>query len=499
MMRTRAMLALGTCVLGLVGTSDALRAAGEPKKPSPLAADLRRAIEAADVKALRLSLEAGADPNSREMGQGDMTCLMVASTKGNTSLVAVLLDHRADINAKDQVGATALMYAAMLGREEAVRLLIQRGADRKVRNIQDDTAADVARKMGHKQIAAFLESDLSGVSPTQAGRGAVSETPHIEAAPTPKAVQALLDAIRRGERSDRAARRALRSAGGLAGFSDFLALVAEATSFPSEEELARLVTTIEQENAEASAVSELLLLIAERHEKTSAIDITICKSAIESLGLLGPVAKSAVPMLTLISRSGNHITAKSASAAIERISGKERPVPALETSLPASQDRQRTADSTYRTWTARDGRKLDAALLRVDGQTITIRRRSDEKTFSVPLNQFSDADRTWAAGPDGWPTFSGNLAGTNEVRVKNPNGFGVRVGLRSSGKGCDFFVSANGVANAAVPDGKYDIYFVYSSDPTGIYQGDSFSLASNDVEIQIVKVVDGNYGIRKIK
>ena len=39
----------------------------------------------------------------------------------------------------------------------------------------------------------------------------------------------------------------------------------------------------------------------------------------------------------------------------------------------------------------------------------------------------------------------------------------------------------------------------YSSDPEGLYQGDSFTLSNNGVDIQIVKVVNGNYGIRKVK
>ncbi len=50
-----------------------------------------------------------------------------------------------------------------------------------------------------------------------------------------------------------------------------------------------------------------------------------------------------------------------------------------------------------------------------------------------------------------------------------------------------------------MPNGRYDIYLQYSSDPEGLYQGDSFTLSNNGVEIQIVKVVNGNYGIRKVK
>jgi len=103
------------------------------------------------------------------------------------------------------------------------------------------------------------------------------------------------------------------------------------------------------------------------------------------------------------------------------------------------------------------------------------------------------------APPTNWPSYSSELTGLHEVRVKNPNDFKVRVGLRSEGKGKDFVVSPNGMESVKVPNGRYDIYFNYSSDLGGLYQGDSFTLENNGVEITITKVVNGNYGIRKVK
>jgi hypothetical protein len=97
------------------------------------------------------------------------------------------------------------------------------------------------------------------------------------------------------------------------------------------------------------------------------------------------------------------------------------------------------------------------------------------------------------------PKYQEEVRGTTEVRVKNPNDFSVMVGLRSEGRGRDFSVPAKDSKSVYVPDGRYDIFFQYSSDPDGLYQGDSFTLKENGVEIQIVKVVNGNYGIRKVK
>jgi ankyrin repeat protein len=119
-----------------------------------------------------------------------------------------------------------------------------------------------------------------------------------------------------------------------------------------------------------------------------------------------------------------------------------------------------------------------------------------------------DAGHTSDAVPEGhkmgvppanWPGYTSVLTGLHEVRVNNPNDFNVRVGLRSDGKGKDFIVPPNGTESVNVPNGRYDIYFNYSSDRSGLYQGDSFTLNDNGVEITITKVVNGNYGIRKVK
>ncbi len=97
------------------------------------------------------------------------------------------------------------------------------------------------------------------------------------------------------------------------------------------------------------------------------------------------------------------------------------------------------------------------------------------------------------------PPFKAELRGANPVRVSNPNNFAVATGLRAGEKGRNFDVPANGVNTVYIPDGRYDIYFVYSDKPDALFQGDSFTLNNNGVEIQIVKVVNGNYNIRQVK
>lgn len=97
------------------------------------------------------------------------------------------------------------------------------------------------------------------------------------------------------------------------------------------------------------------------------------------------------------------------------------------------------------------------------------------------------------------PPFKEELKGSNPVRVRNPNDFAVATGLRSGERGRNFDVPANGVETVYVPDGKYDVYFVYSDKPDALFQGDSFTLNNNGIEIQIVQIVNGNYNIRQVK
>ncbi len=100
--------------------------------------------------------------------------------------------------------------------------------------------------------------------------------------------------------------------------------------------------------------------------------------------------------------------------------------------------------------------------------------------------------------PASLPQFTHELSGADEVRVSNPNDFTVSVGVRTGEAGKDFEVGPNGTASVWVPNGHYEVYFIYSSKPEALFQGDSFTLANNGVEIQIVKVVSGNYSIRQV-
>ena len=60
------------------------------------------------------------------------------------AVVPLLLEKRADINAKNKNGETALMIAAKYGEEAVIQLLLEKGADTKVKNKEGETALMIA-------------------------------------------------------------------------------------------------------------------------------------------------------------------------------------------------------------------------------------------------------------------------------------------------------------------------------------------------------------------
>ena len=83
--------------------------------------------------------------------------LHYAATSNQPSVVALLLDRGADINAESPNRTTPLMMAARYGTEENVNLLLARGADARRRNERDLGASDFARQSGRDRLAAKLE------------------------------------------------------------------------------------------------------------------------------------------------------------------------------------------------------------------------------------------------------------------------------------------------------------------------------------------------------
>jgi ankyrin repeat protein len=73
-------------------------------------------------------LKAGSDPN--EAGPQGESPLMLAARNGNLDAIKVLIDHKANVNGKEELrGTTPIMWAASEGHADAMKLLIASGAD----------------------------------------------------------------------------------------------------------------------------------------------------------------------------------------------------------------------------------------------------------------------------------------------------------------------------------------------------------------------------------
>lgn len=108
----------------------------------------------------------------------------------------------------------------------------------------------------------------------------------------------------------------------------------------------------------------------------------------------------------------------------------------------------------------------------------------------------------YVVGEFSWqPQFSD----TYKVLINNPNNYSVVTTVRNispdstyTGREITWNVPPNSSKAQRFPNGKYEIFFKYSNKPKEKYQGDSFSISGGDVEIKLVSVAGGNYGIRRV-
>ncbi len=135
----------GAMVHGHIGTLRVLLESGFMPSADDVGTGLGRGcgIGARDSKVplMELLLQYGFDPNgtrSREDGSTLLMCLL-GHCEG-AALVRLLLDHGADIHARDARGRTPFMYATELCFDENIRLLHERGADVNAQDKQGRTA-----------------------------------------------------------------------------------------------------------------------------------------------------------------------------------------------------------------------------------------------------------------------------------------------------------------------------------------------------------------------
>jgi ankyrin repeat protein len=109
-------------------------------------------------EAVRLLLEAGADARAAARNPMRVTGLHAAAAARSAPIARMLLDHGADVNARQQAAYTALHAAAQHGDVELVDLLLSRGADPALRSEDGKDATAHARASGHDALADRLAS-----------------------------------------------------------------------------------------------------------------------------------------------------------------------------------------------------------------------------------------------------------------------------------------------------------------------------------------------------
>ena len=102
-------------------------------------------------------LSKGYDINYEDAG--GTTPLSGAAVEGDKEMVSSLISMGADVNRKNRLsGGTPLMAAAEMGKLDTVEVLLKKGADPCVTNTEGHTAAGLAKKYDHNDIAEYLSS-----------------------------------------------------------------------------------------------------------------------------------------------------------------------------------------------------------------------------------------------------------------------------------------------------------------------------------------------------
>ena len=100
----------------------------------------------------------GADVHARARNAQQVMPVHAAASVGDVETMRLLLDHGADVNARQQMGYTPLHGAASSGNGAMVDLLLSRGADRSAKSDDGKTPADIADARGHAELAARLRA-----------------------------------------------------------------------------------------------------------------------------------------------------------------------------------------------------------------------------------------------------------------------------------------------------------------------------------------------------
>ena len=130
---------------------------------------LHLASRGGHVEVARFLVEHEADVTARDHLGG--TPLHQASTFGHIDLARFLVEHGADVTARDGDGATPLHQASTFGCVGLARFLVEHGADVIARDGDGGTPLHRASSQGHVDLARFLVEHGADVTAQDGGGG----------------------------------------------------------------------------------------------------------------------------------------------------------------------------------------------------------------------------------------------------------------------------------------------------------------------------------------
>jgi hypothetical protein len=108
------------CAAAVVATALAETQTAELRTAGYIEGELRQAAIDGELESVTRMLALGLDPDAAAEMLADWRPLQYAAQHGNTQVCTALVEHRADVIARDRNGETALMQAAYWGHAETV-------------------------------------------------------------------------------------------------------------------------------------------------------------------------------------------------------------------------------------------------------------------------------------------------------------------------------------------------------------------------------------------
>jgi ankyrin repeat protein len=104
----------------------------------------------------RVLIERGANVNAAARNAFRVAPVHAVAAVRDAAIMQLLIDHGADVNARQQMGYTALHTAAQHGDDVMLDLLLAAGADPRAAGDDGKTPADLAAAQGHTAIVERL-------------------------------------------------------------------------------------------------------------------------------------------------------------------------------------------------------------------------------------------------------------------------------------------------------------------------------------------------------